>query len=270
MREHEMCVSAMVKRCSCVTGLACVVVALWASVSMGGEIRLEVKTTQTVDAVYAIDRGPKGWPKPRYAAERDGTAWVVKGLDEGVYYDLLIETPGGKVEGANLKLLNEVGEEDFPGESFPEMTETDEKAVCEIIDGMKIWENKRRVLAIRGHRKRVKVLMEKLMTEDTSLPSAQPQVFWRVEVWDFRNHTGGWRRDRSYVLLERERLTVPQWQALRFRFDPALGGIYVGFDAPTEVAYELKGDWPKDAWKGDKVEEPDESDEDAGEAGAEE
>jgi len=247
----------------------CAVTVLWASAAVGGEIRLKLKTADKVDAVYAIDRAPKGWPKPRYAAVQEDGAWVVTELDEGVYYDLLIETPRGNVEGANLKLIDEIGEEDVPGESFPEMTDKNEKAIREYIAGMKIWENKRRVLAMRGHRKWVKVLMEKLMTEQTSLPSAQPQVFWRVEVWDFRNYTGGWRRHRGYVLLERERLTASQWQRLRFRFDPALGGIYVGDDVPTHVKYELKGEWPKDPWKGQEAPDAEDGEERGAEAEAE-
>ncbi|MFH0963414.1 MAG: hypothetical protein V2A58_05315 [Planctomycetota bacterium] len=231
------------------TSAGAAAVILWLALcASAGEIRVSIEPAQVVRSVCAIDRSPGGWPKPRYPAVRDEGAWIVRGLADG-FYDLLIETDGGKIEGANLKLVNELGEVELPGEAAPPLTQKDEEAIREYAGAMNIWENKRRILALAGHHQWARLLIEKLMTEQTSLVTSEPVVFWRVEVWDFENRYGGWVRRRGYVVLEREQLTIDAWKKLRVRFDPVLGGIRVRGGVPATVSYNVGEGWPEDDWE---------------------
>ena len=216
--------------------------------AVGGEIHLKVTPADRVDMVYAIDRLARGWPKPKHGGERRDDLWVVPNLAPG-YYDLYISTDDGVVEGANMKIINEIDEEEVPGKDAPELTEAGRKALADYCMKTKIWENNRRILAIAGHARRACVLIEKLMTADTSLPSDQPQLFWRPEVWHFENHYGGWVKIKRTIVLERERLPVATWETLRYRFVPALGGLHVQTSEPLVVEYQLPDEWPEPpAW----------------------
>ena len=230
---------------------------LWAASFLGavsalaGEIHLEVSPLERVQKVYAVDRSARSWPRPKYDGERRGDLWVVPGLADG-YYDLWIAADEGVVEGANMRVINEIGEEEVPGKDAPALTDKDIEAIRDYGMKMKIWENKRRILAVAGHQNHARVLIEKLMTEDTSLPSAEPQCFWRAEVWNFESRHGGWVKLKRVDLLERERLTVDMWKSLRYRFDPAIGGIRVSGQTPAQLQYQLPPpEWPEDDWKQD-------------------
>lgn len=221
------------------------------------ELHATITPADKVAKVYAVDRRARSWPKPKYEAKREGDAWVVSGLSAG-YYDLWIDTDKGVVEGANMKIINEIGEVEVPGEDVPPLSDRDKKKIADYCMTMKIFENNRRVLAIDGHKERARVLIEKLMTAQTSLPSEEPIVFWRPEVWQFEFMYGGWVKNKRSTVLEREKLTYPMWRQLRYRFDPQIGGIKVADDAPARVTYQLPAEWPDDPWK--ELEPPQEDD----------
>jgi len=236
--------------------LAALGLLFWTVRVRAGELHATITPADHVVKVYAVDRGARSWPKPKFEATRDGDAWVVSGLASG-YYDLWIDTDKGVVEGANMKIINEIGEVEVPGEDMPALTERDKKKIADYCMKMKIFENNRRILAIDGHKGRARVLIEKLMTAQTSLPSEEPIVFWRPEVWQFEFMYGGWVKNKRAIVLEREKLTYPMWRQLRYRFDPEIGGIKVADDAPAKITYELPAEWPDDPWK--KLEPPGEN-----------
>ena len=96
--------------------------------------------------------------------------------------------------------------------------------IRDYVKHMKTFENKKRLLFLSGNRLRAKGLVEKIRDRKTTLPSKEPQVFWRIEVWQFRRMYGAWRR-KSWQVIYRRRMPLSEFRALNWMFDPALGGL---------------------------------------------
>ena len=163
---------------------------------------------------------------------------VFKDLQPGIY-DVVLETKFGTIEGVNLKTYDELGRLETVDE-FGKLKSKEFKDVLRRATLIKIFENKRRIFAIEGHAKRARVLVERFMDEDTSLPSEEPQVFWRIEIWIYRYWYGGWLRDKRYELILRKKATVKEFAKIRWVAEPALGGILIE-DAkqPVVVCYTV-------------------------------
>lgn len=128
--------------------------------------------------------------------------------------DVILEMNGDKVEKVVLRPI------------AVQLSEADRDKLVEWVDNVKAFENKRRVLFVRGNDASAKVLVELIRDEPTTLAARESTVFWRVEVWSFRKLHGGWEKTDSDV-IDREKLTERDFRKLNWIFDPRLGGFEV-------------------------------------------
>ena len=127
---------------------------------------------------------------------------------------VVVNLVGGKVD--NIFIL--------PASS--ELAAADRAWLLKWVDNVKAFENKRRVLFIRGDDASAKLLVELIRDQPTTLAAPEPAVFWRVEIWTFRKLHGGWEKT-GYKVQERENLSAREFRKLSRVFEAALGGFVV-------------------------------------------
>jgi len=141
-------------------------------------------------------------------------------------YDLHVETADGRVlEGADLRVSAPEGARPF--------SERDEQAIRERIAAMKLFENEKTVLALRGAGERARVLVKLVRTEPTSYDGefGEPVAVFRWEVWEFRRRTGSWVKEGAPRVLRRFLVPRRRSNELRWEFLPELGGIELAPEA---------------------------------------
>lgn len=163
------------------------------------------------------------------AFDRTTGRFVAEGLPRG-YYDLMIETPEGRIDGVNLRDIPDPLDLAPARPPAGPITGKDVQWINDFVLKMRMFENRKRVLYVNGDAGRAKALVEKIRDEPTTLPSAAPQVFWRMEVWEFRKQYGGWVRTK-WMVLYRDRLAAAEFRARNWMFEPDLGGL------PAQPAY---------------------------------
>jgi len=88
---------------------------------------------------------------------------------------------------------------------------------------------------------RVRVLVEKIRDEKTTLPSRQPFIIWRVELFTFEKAYDQWSKvAHTEFVLYRKRMPVPEFDKMNWVFEPALGGIELTEKEPAAARdYEI-------------------------------
>jgi len=206
-----------------------------------GSISGVIENPQKCTGVAALARGTGDPRKIKVLRGRYDPAtgrFHIGNLDPGTY-DLRVYVPGGWIDGANLRL------EDRQRTGKP-LAEDDIK---EILDKIANFPDRFvdiiRPLAIAGTDRHAKVLVEKIRYRQ--FHSGKPgERVWRVEIWNYTNHYGGWVKDQhGWLVLSRirapfGRTTAEYLRNLLWLFDPALGGIRVEKDrAITDFRYRV-------------------------------
>jgi len=196
-----------------------------------GSISGVIGNPQKCTGVAALARGTGDPRKIKVIRGRYDPAtgrFSIAGLAPGTY-DLRVYVPGGWIDGANLRL------EDRQRTGKP-LAEDDIK---EILDKIANFPDRFvdiiRPLAVAGTDRHAKVLVEKIRYRQ--FHSGKPgERVWRVEIWNYTNHYGGWVKDQhGWLVLSRirapfGRTTAEYLRNLLWLFDPALGGIRVEKD----------------------------------------
>jgi len=153
-------------------------------------------------------------------------------------YDLRILMEGGMLEGVNLRV--EVPDGETPGD----LTEADRAAVIEQVaklNAIGTYMNTHRAVHVRGNASRVAVLVEQIRHEQ-AYGRPKGEITWRVDIWQYENHTGAWVRPRGSrgrdVTLWRLRIPADMPSG-KFRdsvllFDPGIGGLDVSAEKSVE------------------------------------
>jgi hypothetical protein len=120
-----------------------------------------------------------------------------------------------------------------------EMDDDDRKQIQELFDGIKGFENKRKMLAMRGDHDRAVVLAE--LIRDSAFHSDKGgEIIWRVELWYFQNQHGGWEKvPQQNKVLRRERFTSREQfekEAQCLRWIPMNGPIRIEKDERRTIA----------------------------------
>lgn len=168
-------------------------------------------------------------------------AFRIDGLAPGTY-DLRVSVPGGWIDGVDMRLK--------PWQMTGGKLDADaRKAVLEIIENFPpAFMNTHRALAIAGTDKVAKVIVE--MIRHTDYHSGRKgDYIWRVELWEFQNFYGGWRKVHGIPpALTRLRATpdgkygtkLDDFEKMVWLFDPALGGIALrAGKAAAELKYRM-------------------------------
>ena len=112
------------------------------------------------------------------------------------------------------------------GRAVSGLAQADREWLINWVDKVKTFENRKRVLFIQGGEDWAKALVEKIRDEKTTLPTREPTVFWRVEIWNFRKLHGGWEKT-DYDVVQRHKMSLREFRKLVWVFEPALGGFEV-------------------------------------------
>jgi hypothetical protein len=161
-------------------------------------------------------------------------------------WDLVVETPWGRLEGMDMTpILSEYDvlipveyrTEDLGLPSKGEFTQEDRRWVERQVLEVKRYESRVRILALRGTADVAVVLVE-LTQEQPFVGEKGDEVTWRVEKWVYEKKYGGWVQFRTRVLYRR-RVPRKEWESWGWQFDPALGGFQITDDRTEPVAIEF-------------------------------
>jgi hypothetical protein len=147
------------------------------------------------------------------------------------FYDLMIETDAGPIDGVNLRDTPDPFDLAPPTGEKPPLDDEDRRWIQNYVDSMKTFENRKRLVAIGGNGERAKALVELIRDQPTTLDR---DAIWRVEVWEFRKQYGAWRRVK-WAALYRRKMPVAELRALKWLFDPALGGLPAQAGCTTDL-----------------------------------
>jgi len=154
-------------------------------------------------------------------------------------YDIRLTCADGHVlQGVDLSWYSD---EALPPDVKP-MDDDDRKQIQELFDGIKAFENKRKMLLISGNHERATILAE--LIRDTAFYSDKGgEIIWRIELWYFKNQHGGWEKiAQANKVLRRERFTKKEdfEKAAATKWLAELGGIKLAKDEKKIVKVSLK------------------------------
>jgi hypothetical protein len=149
-------------------------------------------------------------------------------------YDLHFELhDGSMIEGADTRVEAE-------GEPRP-LREKDISAITKRISTIRTFENEKTVLEIAGNRDLARAVVKLVRTNPTSYDGefGEPIAVFRWEVWELRNRTGSWVRERTVRVLRRFLIAKRTMSDMKWEFRGALGGVSVGRGQTVERDLEL-------------------------------
>jgi len=162
-------------------------------------------------------------------------------------WDLVVETPWGRLEGVDMTPI--LSEYDIliprkyrtPDLGLPaqgEFTEEDRNWIERHVLEVKRYESRVRILALRGTADVAVVLVE-LTQDEPFVGEKGDEVTWRVEKRVYEKKYGGWAQFRTRV-LHRRRVPKAEWQTWGWQFEPALGGFAVTDDRTEPIVVEFE------------------------------
>ena len=150
------------------------------------------------------------------------------------YYDLMIETATGRIDGVNLRDAPDPFDLAPDTSEKPALSKKDIEWIDTYVKHMKMFENRKRRLFVGGNGARAKALVEKIRDQPTTLGARKGQILWRIEVWDFRKLYGTWRR-KKWMVLYRAWYPPAEFRKLAWAFDPSLGGLAAQTGYTTDI-----------------------------------
>jgi len=163
-------------------------------------------------------------------------------------WDLVVETPWGRLEGVDMTPILSEYDALIPAEYRTEdlglpakgaFTAEDRQWIERQVLEVKRYESRVRILALRGTADVAVVLVE-LAQEQPFVGEKGDEVTWRVEKWVYEKKYGGWAQFRTRVLYRR-RVPRKEWESWGWQFEPALGGFAIteGRTGPVTVEFEI-------------------------------
>ena len=216
-----------------------------------GRIAGAIRPGQNVRALQLVSRQTG---KTYHTDQRDSVTgeFISEDLPGDAAYDLVIELADGRrIEGVDLSFVDarllrlaaarrkQLGLPPEPGRPF---TQNDADTLLAFVADMTDFMDTRRVLYLQGHGKRVTMLVELLRTRE--FVASKGDVIWRVELWYFENHGGGWQRVRNQRrVITRFRGPADEWRKLAVEYRPTLSvqidskgrSAFVDFNMPETI-----------------------------------
>jgi hypothetical protein len=200
--------------------------------------------------------------------------YVVDNLAPG-RYDLVVETPEGRLEGVAVHVLGEetqatydlnLGTGELSTQRLDLSQYTDDFEVLPAEERDKLIRRKLRVnklldrvkktlkvsrfmdtnraLYVHGTRERAVVLME-LSRKTKFYAEKGDQVIWRIETWPFEWKYTVWHKpNKGLRVWQRMRVPASEFARMGYVFVPALGGIEVKAGETTRFDYTLPAKLP--------------------------
>ncbi|MFP4056066.1 MAG: hypothetical protein ACLF0G_04275 [Candidatus Brocadiia bacterium] len=236
---------------------------------------LKVGVVERIPATIKALRDKRRWGRLDQATGK----YVVDNLAPGKY-DLVVETPRGRIEGVELSVRGEAREPTYDlnvgtgqlsvqrfdiSEYIEEgqlLTDTERDALIRrklridkllerVEKTLKVarFMDANRPLYVHGTRRRAVVLME-LARKDRFYAEKGDQVIWRVESWPFLWRYDVWHKpNKGLTVWQRMRVPASEFARMGYVFDPALGGIEVKAGETTTFDLTLPEELPSSLGK---------------------
>ena len=207
--------------------------------SAKGRIEGDIRPAGRVAKISAVDRDVKQEVIAKVVKVREMPGRILGGGAKYVItvppgtYDLHVELEGGPrlgstpsdgriIEGADLRVHG-------TREGARILRGRDRDHIAGIVKNIRTWANIKEVLAVEGSGGRAKALVKLVRTRPTSYDGqyGEPVAVVRWEIWNFRKHTGAWRREPKAKVLRRFLMPKRRLAEFRWGFDPDLGGVDV-------------------------------------------
>jgi hypothetical protein len=121
----------------------------------------------------------------------------------------------------------------IPDLQEPAFESEDAEELVRWVREMDDFMEQRRVLYVAGQGRRATLLVESMRTRSFHA-SESDEVIWRVELWYFEKHPGGWDRLANQErLLRRLRTQREPWSTVSLEYYPSLSG-YVSAEGESE------------------------------------
>ncbi len=154
------------------------------------------------------------------------------GLNTDQPYDIdLVLTDGTVLAGAAMRWYTD---DDPPKPNAAPMDVDDREAIRALAQDIKDFYNKKDILVLEGNHDHAVALVR--LIRDTDFHAAEGDVIWRIELWYFRFHYGGWQKlPQVNRVIRRERFkdAGALEAANKIRWVPALGGIELSRSTPN-------------------------------------
>ena len=223
------------------------------SAAKAGDVSGVITPPANVTGLKAVSRVTTKEYQP-HSFDRKTGEFLFRNLPGDARYDICFRAPDGRqIEGIDLDFVGQrllrlaaarrkqLG---LPPERFLQFAPEDAKKLIEFIAAMKDFMEIRRVLYIKGSGIRATMLVELMRTRDFYSRKGS-EVIWRVELWYFKNHFGGWDRlPNQERILHRLRTERQQWQKVNLEYFPQLSAT-VGPDGKgKKIVFKIppKGD----------------------------
>jgi len=163
-------------------------------------------------------------------------------------YDVVITTADGRsIEGIDLSFVDarllrlaELRREQLgvPAEQPHRFTRADADAILRYVRELEGFMDLRRPLYIAGHGRRATLLVETMRTQE--FHESDGNIVWRMELWYFEHHSGGWARvDNQSRLLRRVKASPAKWNEIQVEYWPELSVFIAGDGTSEPVAFEI-------------------------------
>lgn len=170
------------------------------------------------------------------AAEKSGSAWVLRNLKPGRYDLILFGEDRVRIDGFDFAPVLEF-DPFFRGDS--QVSDDGRDWVEEDIRASRHYENKVEPLYFGGDDKTIRVLVMLIRDLPTSYEADFPGAATiRHEIWQYSWAYGGWKKERRTRVLDRCMLHRDELRRWTWLWDPNLGGIEVGKES-REIDYQL-------------------------------
>jgi len=225
------------------TALAVAVLAAWAalpaSAAEPAQVVVELSPPERIGEVVKVQALDRSLPQKIVdkevriravegrPAEGAPGKWLIAGLEPG-RYDLCVETKQGKFEGYALR----------PKEQSDQALGAEDRGkIAGIFDGIKTYEDEKRILDLGGNGREALALVELIRRGGTSFKPGI--VTWRVELWRFDKLYGVWRRGDPKVLRRFLVESAREFAAWNWNFVPELGGLDLKPGEKREVKWRI-------------------------------
>lgn len=206
---------------------AAVLLALFAAVCAGGELRLTVEGLPEDAGATAFAGITEGVP-----AERDGEVLLWAKLDPGVY-SVEIVSGGLHVIGVDMRIRDAAGSPVETGEVAGSARE----AITDFFEHTESFFETRRMPLVRGTSDRAVALVENIRDGgSTTFGEARGKVVFRLDLWDFEKSYGTWRKTKARAVMRRM-VDKNEAESATYLYAPELGGIDVASEETREANF---------------------------------
>jgi len=230
MRRPVVAIFVSVLAAACVGGVALTEDPPPARPPRAGNVTGTVTPASKVARIRLVSRVTGKTYAPKSFDRKTGR-FVFEDLPGDAQYDVSLRTTDGRnIEGIDLEFVDHRmvrlaaarrKQLALPPEPAHEFSMDDVKELETFIRDMRDFMELRRILYLQGWGKRAVMLLELMRTREHY--DGQGRYVWRVELWYFEHHYGGWEKVKNQErFLHRQRVSPGAWRKFNIEYYPQL------------------------------------------------